>query len=212
MNFRQAQAEGVAIGARQIRRGFFQLFDKRISAEVKQLFSGPIPKLLCIFFDKLGSRATQSVSKPSSDRAAQRSGHCGAESGCSHTNRWLRPGIGAERGHCRFTRRLALTGISVLAPNSLALYTRRGIPAHNYFLWPDLRLGTGSRLCQCEPPTAGRGLPMRFCQTRLRPLLTLDRFPGHGLIYPAGSDSPAIRRSILPNNRLVRWLSASKSQ
>src|ERR1022692_1884586 len=156
MNFCQAQAEGVAIGALQIRRGFFQLFDKRISAEVKQLFSGPIPKLLCIFFDKLGSRATQSVSKPSSDRAAQRSGHCGAESGCSHTNRWLRPGIGAERGHCRFTRRLALTGISVLAPNSLALYTRRGIPAHNYFLWPDLRLGTGSRLCQCEPPTAGR--------------------------------------------------------
>src|SRR5664279_4401908 len=31
------------------------------------------------------------------------------------------------------------SGISVLAPNSLALYTRRGIPAHNYFLWPDLR-------------------------------------------------------------------------
>src|SRR5664280_3441146 len=76
--------------------------------------------------------------------------------------------------------------------HSLALYTRRGIPAHNYFLWPDLRLGTGSRLCQCEPPTAGRGLPMRFCQTRLRPLLTLDRFPGHGLIYPAGGFGPGV--------------------
>src|ERR1039458_9794934 len=112
MNFRQAQAKGVAIGARQIRRGFFQLFDKRISAEVKQLFRGSIPKLLYIFFDKLGSRATQSVSKPSSERATQRSGDCGAESGCGDTNRWLRPGIGAERGHCRFTRRLALKGIA----------------------------------------------------------------------------------------------------
>src|ERR1019366_1232604 len=30
---------------------------------------------------------------------------------------------------------IVFTGISVLAPNSLALYTRRGIPAHNYFLW-----------------------------------------------------------------------------
>src|SRR5450759_3868474 len=41
----------------------------------------------------------------------------------------------------------------------------------------------------------------------------LDRFPGsHSLGYPAGSDSPAIRRSILPNNRFVRWLSANSSQ
>ena len=37
-------------------------------------------------------------------------------------------------------------------------------------------------------------------------------FPSHGLSYPAGSDSTAIRRTILPKSRLVRWLSASKSQ
>src|ERR1017187_2155993 len=106
-----------------------------------------------------------------------------------------------------------LTGISVLAPNSRSLYTPLGTPTHKYFLWPSPGLGTESRLCECEHPTAGRCLSIWFCQTPLRPLLALDRFPGsRGLGYPAGSDSPAIRLSILPNNRLVRWLSASKSQ
>src|SRR5271157_5835463 len=99
MNFGQAQAEGVAIDALQIRRGFFQLFDKRISPEVKQLFTSLVAKLLCIFFDKLSSRPTQGGSKPPSDRAAQRSGHCDPKSGCSDANRWFRP-VGAARGHC----------------------------------------------------------------------------------------------------------------
>ena len=49
-----------------------------------------------------------------------------------------------------------------------------------------------------SPQTAGRGLPFRFCQTPLRSLLALDLFPGPGLIYPAGSDSTAIRRTMLP--------------
>src|ERR1017187_10094562 len=106
-----------------------------------------------------------------------------------------------------------LPGISVLAPNSRSLYTPLGTPTHKYFLWPSPGLGTESRLCECEPPTAGRGLPIWFCQTPLRPLLALDRFPSsHSLGYPAGSDSPAIRRSILPNNRFVSWLSANSSQ
>ena len=39
--------------------------------------------------------------------------------------------------------------------------------------------------------TVDHGLSIRSCQTPLRPLLTLDRFPGHGLSYPAGSDSTA---------------------
>src|ERR1035437_1361111 len=106
-----------------------------------------------------------------------------------------------------------LTGISVLAPNSLTLYPPLGTPAHKYFLWPDPGLGTESRRCQCKPLTAGRGLPISFCQTPLRPLLALDRFSGsHTLGHPAGSDSPPIRRSILPNNRFARWLSAKSSQ
>jgi hypothetical protein len=37
--------------------------------------------------------------------------------------------------------------------------------------------------------------------------LILDRFSGHDLSYPAGSDSRAIRRSMLPNCRRVRWQS-----
>ena len=93
------------------------------------------------------------------------------------------------------------------------LYPPLGTPAHKYFLWPGPGLGTESRRCQCKPLTAGRGLPISFCQTPLRPLLALDRFSGsHSLGYPAGSDNPAIRRSILPNNRFVRWLSANSSQ
>ena len=63
-----------------------------------------------------------------------------------------------------------------------------------------------------SPETADHGLPIRSCQTPLRPFLTLDRFSGHGLSYPAGSDSTASRRTILPKSRLVRWLSASKSK
>src|ERR1039457_6429859 len=70
-------------------------------------------------------------------------------------------------------RRTCLAGISVLAPNSRSLYTPLGTPTHKYFLWPSPGLGTESRLCECEPPTAGRGLPIWFCQTLLRPLLAL---------------------------------------
>jgi hypothetical protein len=62
------------------------------------------------------------------------------------------------------------------------------------------------------PKLLSTAFSIRSCQIPLRPLLTLDRFPGHGLSYPAGSDSTAIRRTILPKSRLVRWLSASKSQ
>src|ERR1035437_555085 len=71
-------------------------------------------------------------------------------------------------------------GISVLAPNSWTLYTRLGTPAHNYSLWRGPGLGTESRLCQCEPPTAGRGLSIRFCWTPLRPPLgsgSISRLP-----------------------------------
>src|ERR1019366_3529062 len=45
---------------------------------------------------------------------------------------------------------IVIPGISVLAPNSPALYPPLGTPAHKYFLWPGPGLGTGSRLCQCE--------------------------------------------------------------
>ncbi len=66
-------------------------------------------------------------------------------------------------------------------------------------------LGQIPDCANASPKTAGRGLPVRFCQTPLRPLLTLGRFPGcHGLSYPAGSDSTAIRRTMLPKSRLVR--------
>lgn len=83
----------------------------------------------------------------------------------------------------------------------------------NVFFGRARGLGTQSRLCQCKPLAAGRGLPIRFCQTPLRPLFAPDRFTGcHHFSYPPGNDSPAIRRSILPNNRFVRWLSANSSQ
>ena len=67
---------------------------------------------------------------------------------------------------------------SQLPHNRPALYTLSGVPAHIYFSWLGPGLGIGSRLCQCESPTAGRDLPIRFCQTLLRPLLALDRFSG----------------------------------
>src|ERR1039457_2814203 len=54
-----------------------------------------------------------------------------------------------------------------------------------------------------SPATVDHGLSIRSCQTPLRPLLTLDRFPGHGLSYPAGSDSTEIRRTILPKSCFV---------
>src|ERR1019366_1463167 len=107
----------------------------------------------------------------------------------------------------------SLARISVLAPNSPTLYTLSGIPAHHYFLWPGPGRGTGPVCPNASPATVDHGLPIRLCQTPLPLLLTLDRFPGsprHG--YPAGSDSPAIRRSILLNKRFVRWLSANSSQ
>src|ERR1019366_877714 len=69
------------------------------------------------------------------------------------------------------------TGISVLAPNSPTLYAPLGTPAHKYFLWPSPGLGTESRLCECEPPTAGRALPIWFCQTPLPSLLVWIDFP-----------------------------------
>jgi len=75
-------------------------------------------------------------------------------------------------------------------------WTRLGGP----YLWfrPE-RLGLASRLWQCELPIAGHGLPIRFCQTLFRPLLVLDRFLGScSPSYPAGSNSPASRPSILP--------------
>src|ERR1035437_1841516 len=103
-------------------------------------------------------------------------------------------------------------GISVLAPNSPTLYTLSGIRPHNYFLWPGPGLGTESRLCQCGPPLLVAAFRSGLVRHPSVPLLTLDRFPGYGLCYPAGSDSIAIRRTILTKSRLVRWLSASKSQ
>src|ERR1019366_7250929 len=57
------------------------------------------------------------------------------------------------------------------------LYAPLGTPAHKYFLWPSPGLGTESRLCECEPPTAGRGLPIWFCQTPLPSLLVWIDFP-----------------------------------
>ena len=54
------------------------------------------------------------------------------------------------------------------------------------------------------PPLLTTAYPIRSYQTPLRPLSTLDRFPGYGLSYPAGSDNTAIRRNILLKNCLVR--------
>ena len=64
-----------------------------------------------------------------------------------------------------------------------------------------------------SPPLLVAAFPSGFVRHPSVPLLALDRFPSsRSLGYPAGSDSPAIRRSILPNNRFVRWLSANSSQ
>ena len=62
-----------------------------------------------------------------------------------------------------------------------------------------------------SPQTAGRGLPIRFCQIPLRLLLTLDRFFGHGLCHLVGSDNLAIRPGIAPNRRRVRCPSAMEN-
>jgi hypothetical protein len=86
--------------------------------------------------------------------------------------------------------------ISVLAPNGPTLYTPRGVPAHYFPLAGSRGLGQGPVYPIASPETADCGLPIRFCQTPLRPWsLQID--------FPAATAS-AIRRSILPNNSLVR--------
>jgi len=63
------------------------------------------------------------------------------------------------------------------------------------------------------PPTADHGLPIRSCQTTLRPLSTVERFSNsHSSGYPARSESRAVVVTILPNNHFVRWFSANTSQ
>ncbi len=63
-----------------------------------------------------------------------------------------------------------------------------------------------------SPATADHGLLSGFVRHLSVPSWLWIDFPGQGLSYAAGSDSTAIRRTILPKSRLVRWLSASKSQ
>src|ERR1019366_9178400 len=81
-----------------------------------------------------------------------------------------------------------------------------------FFLW--LGPGLGTRV-PSAPTRVPKLLTTAFPSGFVRPppfAVGLDRFPGsHSLGYPAGSDSPAIRRSILPNNRFVSWLSANSS-
>jgi hypothetical protein len=80
---------------------------------------------------------------------------------------------------------------TVPSPNFNPLAVRRrtihntplGTPAHECFLWP--RPGSGQ---SPDYANASPQLLVRFCQTPLRPLLALDRFPGcHDLSYPAGA-------------------------
>jgi len=90
----------------------------------------------------------------------------------------------------------SLAGISLLAPNNHTLYIPLGTSEHKYFPWPGPGLGDtvpsepNSSLATADPRPF-----VRSSQTPLRPLLTLDRSLGHGLSYPAGSDSTAIRRA-----------------
>ena len=69
---------------------------------------------------------------------------------------------------------------------------------------------------------ASREKPQRTQPLLFRPVFpTLCRLPasllaeirsGRRLAYPAGKGSEAIRRTMLPNSRRIRWLSASNSQ
>jgi hypothetical protein len=62
-----------------------------------------------------------------------------------------------------------LTGISILVPKSPTLYTPRGVPSHYFSLAGSRSSGQGSVYPIASPETADCGLPMRFCQTPLRP-------------------------------------------
>src|ERR1039457_5542626 len=106
-----------------------------------------------------------------------------------------------------------LAGISVLAPNRPTLYAPLGTPAHNYFFLAEPRARNRVQTMRMRAPNCW-SRPSHLVLSDTPPFAVgLDRFPGsHSLGYPAGSDSPAIRRSILPNNRFVRWLSANNSQ
>jgi hypothetical protein len=62
-------------------------------------------------------------------------------------------------------------------------------------------------------PTAGHGLSHPILSDTSPSSFGAGSFLGyHSLGYPVGIGSSAIRRAILPNSRLVRWLSASMSQ
>jgi hypothetical protein len=63
-------------------------------------------------------------------------------------------------------------GISVLAPNSPALYTHRGIPAHIYFLWPGpgLEIPFDAQWGEFERERMRRGQPKKVLPVGKLPL------------------------------------------
>src|ERR1017187_10338401 len=107
-----------------------------------------------------------------------------------------------------------LTGISFLAPNSPTLYAPLGTPAPKISSFGRAQgSGQSPDYANASPQLLVAAFPSGFVRHPSVPLLALDRFPGsRSPGYPAGSDSTAIRRTILPKSRLVRWLSARKSQ
>src|ERR1019366_9016477 len=60
----------------------------------------------------------------------------------------------------------SLARISVLAPNSLTLYTLSGIPAHHYFLWPGPGRGTVVGKAYSRHPCTKTLLQIRFADAR----------------------------------------------
>ena len=105
------------------------------------------------------------------------------------------------------------TGISFLAPNSHILYAAGWIPAH-YFSFGGSKNSTQRPLCaNSSPETADCGLPIRYCQTPLRPWWLQIDFPAATtLAIPTEATAPFIRPSMLANSRRVRWLSARSNQ
>src|ERR1019366_39661 len=74
---------------------------------------------------------------------------------------------------CRFPIPAAVyIGISVLAPNSPALYTHRGIPAHIYFLWPGpgLEIPFDAQWGEFERERMRRGQPKKVLPVGKLPL------------------------------------------
>jgi hypothetical protein len=85
----------------------------------------------------------------------------------------------------------------------------------NFFSWPHLLARPNSKFAPLEKSKTGKLFLFSDSHKRLsgpRALVCLISLVSSPSCYPVATVSALIRRTMLPNNRRVRWLSASSSQ